>query len=110
MTVTLTALYPQDADFDFDYYIQTHLPLAENIAGSLLVDWHVMKVTGDTPYCVQATLVWSSAEELEGLMASDAGAKLIEDVKNFSGKPPLLLQQCSEIASRRSMQQRGNQL
>ncbi|KAH6977591.1 hypothetical protein BKA56DRAFT_588479 [Ilyonectria sp. MPI-CAGE-AT-0026] len=95
-------LYPRECTFDFEYYTKKHLPLAEELFGDVLSDWEVLKFGDDqaAPFQVLATLVFTSAKEVEALMQKTNGAKLFEDINKYSDRPPVMMKQPEAIRKR----------
>ena len=99
-TITISVLYPRDdsSTFDMDYYLGTHLPMAEKAwAPHGMIAWNVIEIPnppgGKAPYSVHSFVTWQAKGEngLEGVMAgmtSDAGKELAADVPNFSNRTP----------------------
>ena len=91
---TVTVLYPSgsDAKFDMDYYLSSHMPLAQKLWGKEgLKSWKVLKFGDDQPYSVQATLEFESVDDYSKAMASDGTKEILADVPNFSNKSPTLM-------------------
>jgi len=88
----VTVLYPEDAKFNMDYYLQSHMPMVEKEWSKFgLTNWSVLKFTTG-PYSVQATLQFKSYEDYENATkAEEVMKRVIGDVENFSDKGPLLL-------------------
>jgi uncharacterized protein (TIGR02118 family) len=51
----------------------------------------VLKFGDDAPFCVQATLEWGSMSDFQKAASSDSTKAVMDDVKNFSDKPPQLM-------------------
>ena len=102
-TITISVLYPRDesSTFDLDYYVATHLPMAEKAwKPHGLLAWNVIEIPnppgGKSPYSTQAFVTWEAKGEngMEGVMAGltcDAGKELSADVANFSNRKPEVL-------------------
>ncbi len=57
MPAVVSILYPREADatFDFDYYMNTHMPLVSKLwTKHGMTGWHVCKLDSDSPYIVHA--------------------------------------------------------
>jgi len=99
MGVEVTVLYPneEDATFDMDYYLSTHMPLvSENWQKYGLKGWRVIQFQpgpdGAKPqYSVQATLIWDGPEDLQKAMGAEETKTVMGDVPNFSNKSPILV-------------------
>ena len=89
-------LYPNedDATFDMDYYISTHMPLvADNWKQYGLQGWEVIKLEGGlggakSHSSVQATLIWKDEASLGKAVGSPEAKAVFDDVPNFSNKGP----------------------
>jgi uncharacterized protein (TIGR02118 family) len=94
-----TVLYPNDEDatFDKDYYLKTHMPLVmEKFGKHGLKKWEVLWYhpgpDGAKPqYSVGATLIFDSGEDLVKALSSEDAGPVFGDVKNFSNKGPVFL-------------------
>lgn len=88
----LQVLYPQDAKFDMDYYLSSHMPLVQKLWGPAgLKSWKVIKYPEDQPYSVQATLEWGDFEDFVKASQGAQTAEILGDVKNFCDKDPILM-------------------
>ncbi|KAK7541957.1 uncharacterized protein J3D65DRAFT_612124 [Phyllosticta citribraziliensis] len=96
--VTITVLYPnvQDATFNMEYYLQTHMPLAQQHFGQHgLIGYRVQKLlstaTGDpAPYSVMCLLEFPDRAAWDNAVTQAAGP-VMADVANFSNKEPTFL-------------------
>ena len=99
MVYNATVLYPNedDATFDMDYYLKTHMPLVMDTWGTHgLKKWEVIKFAagpdgGKPQFSVQAILSFENADSVKNALASEETAKVFGDVKNFSNKGPVFL-------------------
>ncbi|KAM5342017.1 hypothetical protein ACJ41O_015048 [Fusarium nematophilum] len=96
MATTLTLLYPTPAAgadaFNFDYYLEKHIPLAQNAWGKYgLTKWSVVRVSPETGYALQTIMIWDSPQSL-GQAMKEAGAEVMGDLKNFSTEKPVVIQ------------------
>lgn len=99
MVVKATVLYPNDDDatFDMNYYLKTHMPLvSEKWQQYGLKGWEVIQFEAGADkvkptYSVQATLIWDSADDLGKAVASPEAKEVFADVPNFSNKQPLFV-------------------
>ncbi|KAH6999318.1 hypothetical protein EDB80DRAFT_883676 [Ilyonectria destructans] len=99
MTVTWTILYPREAKFDFEYYIKTHVELAEKLFGPILVNWKVVKLGGEaSPFQVKATFVFSSDDDYNTAMKGTIGAKLLEDIPRYTDAAPIAMRHIETVA------------
>ncbi|QKD56998.1 uncharacterized protein FOBCDRAFT_204029 [Fusarium oxysporum Fo47] len=91
-TWRLKILYPSEAEFDYEYYTTKHMPMFEQAAGTVLLNWNVVKLVGDNvPFQIQTTFTFSSSEGFDAIMAGPWGEKLFADIKNFSSMDPLIM-------------------
>ncbi|KAF6838246.1 hypothetical protein CPLU01_02607 [Colletotrichum plurivorum] len=99
MTVTVTVLYPNEADakYDIDYYINTHMPLASATWKSFGVkSWSVHKYApgpdgSEAQYVFSGVVVFESMDGVKQALASPDTATVTADVPNFSNKKPIFL-------------------
>ena len=98
MATTITVLYENvdDATFDLDYYMTTHMPLVdEKFKPFGLKGWRVLKAVG-TPfggkplYSVIANLEFDAADQFRAAVAAEGGM-VFGDVPNFSNKDPVVV-------------------
>jgi len=98
MPTTITVLYENvdDATFDLDYYMATHMPLVEaKFKPFGIKGWRVLKAVG-TPsgekprYSIIANLEFDTAEHFKAAVAAEGGA-VFGDVHNFSNKAPVVV-------------------
>ncbi|KAJ0159526.1 hypothetical protein CTA2_9536 [Colletotrichum tanaceti] len=93
-TATLTVLYPNvaGAKYDFDYYINSHMPLAAAKWKPLgCLSWTVAKYQPDPDgqpprYAFAGLIRFSSLEAVRKALASTETAELMEDVPNYSNQ------------------------
>ncbi|MEX2437767.1 MAG: EthD family reductase [Candidatus Babeliales bacterium] len=92
--LTVTYATTEDGYFDFDYYINVHLPLATPLIGESVVRTEVtrgVKGIGDesSPYAAVAHIY---LKELEGIQAAflNHGDQIMEDVPKFTNIRPVL--------------------
>ncbi len=90
MSTVVTVLYPADATFDMDYYLNTHMSLV--VSGFTKHGYTSSQVATfkEGPYSVQAILNFETAEGLQAALA-ESGAEISADVPNFSNKPALII-------------------
>jgi uncharacterized protein (TIGR02118 family) len=90
----MTILYPnkEGAKFDFDYYVQTHVPLANGLLG------HEFTVTrgissaqgGPSPFlCIARMDIGTVSEFMPVLMQHVEG--LAKDIPNYTNVEPVIL-------------------
>ncbi|KAM0296028.1 hypothetical protein ACHAPM_010536 [Fusarium culmorum] len=82
---TIVIQYPSGHDFDFDYYVKTHMPLAEKTWKSKgLQSAQVIKLGGDSPYQVYTVMKWESMAHFQAAATAEDAKNVHEDVKNFT--------------------------
>ncbi|KAB5511709.1 hypothetical protein GE09DRAFT_1014586, partial [Coniochaeta sp. 2T2.1] len=96
MATMVTLLYPIPAAgadrFNFDYYLNKHLPMAlEAWSKYGLAKWSVVKLGPETGYSAQAIMTWESPQSL-GLAMKEKGAEVLGDLENFSTEKPVVIQ------------------
>ncbi|KAK2058582.1 hypothetical protein LY76DRAFT_593149 [Colletotrichum caudatum] len=99
MPATLTVLYPNEADakYDFDYYVNSHMPLAASQwKSSGCKSWSAVKYQptpdGKEPkYSFAGILVFDSIDTIHKALASGDSATIMQDVPNYSNKEPVLI-------------------
>ncbi|EMC94850.1 hypothetical protein BAUCODRAFT_93390, partial [Baudoinia panamericana UAMH 10762] len=85
-------LYPKGTNFNMDYYISTHMKMVgDKLSQYGLKGWKVSDFGKDAEYCVGATLEWESMEAFQKGASSDDMKTILDDVKNFSDKEPMLM-------------------
>lgn len=85
----LSAVYPQTetSTFDMDYYLNTHIPLVEELFQPLSVEVNE-GVSGaeegsPPPYAVMTDITFATLEDLQNAVA-EHGAEIIGDIPNFT--------------------------
>ncbi|KAF4496220.1 Ethyl tert-butyl ether degradation [Fusarium agapanthi] len=82
---TVVIQYPAGHDFDVDYYVNTHMPLAHKLWGPLgLVSGQVIKLGGDSPYQIYTIITWDSMASFQKASVSEEAKQIKDDVKNFT--------------------------
>lgn len=89
----LTILYPnsEGAFFDFDYYLNKHIPLSEEINGAKLqIQKGIASVEGQAPpfVCIARLPVESQEKFIETI--TTRGRVLIDDMPNYTNIQPIL--------------------
>lgn len=88
-----TLLYPNDSDtrFDFDYYLQTHIPMAKKVFGDgIEVSRGMSAPDGTLPkYVVIVRIPIESVDQFTRLAAEKAGP-VMADIPNFTNVTPLM--------------------
>ncbi|KAK7542059.1 uncharacterized protein J3D65DRAFT_664485 [Phyllosticta citribraziliensis] len=94
VTVMLTYPNVDDAVFNYDYYLQTHMPLAEQVWRPLGLVGVSLGPTaheaGKAPYNVVCLLEFSSRKDWDRAWEA-ALTQLVHDVPNFSNQMPTFL-------------------
>lgn len=92
----VSVLYPQQSGgkFDFDYYLKTHIPLAQKLVGAALKRVEVYKglgAPGGAPaaYVCSASLFFDSAAAFEQAFGPVA-AQVMADVPNYTNLQPVV--------------------
>jgi len=94
----VTVIYPRepDATFDFDYYVQHHLPLlmqrwepsgleaVEALRGVAGADG------GQPPFLAQALLRFSSMQSFQAAISGEHMQEIIGDIRNFTSAQPIV--------------------
>ncbi|RGP77709.1 ethyl tert-butyl ether degradation [Fusarium longipes] len=82
---TVIIQYPSGHDFDVDYYLKTHMPLAEKTwKDKGLKSAEVVKLGGDSPYQIYTILKWESMAAFQAAAGAEDAKAVHEDVKNFT--------------------------
>ncbi|RFN48194.1 ethyl tert-butyl ether degradation ethd [Fusarium flagelliforme] len=82
---TIIIQYPSGHDFDVDYYLKTHMPLAEKTWSSKgLKSAEVIQLGGDSPYQIYSILRWESMAAFQAAAGSEESKAVHDDVKNFT--------------------------
>ncbi|WP_166113704.1 EthD family reductase [Pseudoalteromonas sp. Z9A5] len=100
--IKVSVLYPNaaDAQFDFDYYCNAHIPLIADLLGDALISGSAdAGLAGGTPneaptYIAMGHLVFESVEVFQNSFAPHAD-KILADLANFTNTQPQI--QISEI-------------
>ena len=95
---SLSVIYPRaaDADFDFDYYERTHLPLVvERWRDAGLVEAKALRGVGaldgsDADFFAIALIRFDSAESLRAAVTGEHAAEIMGDIPNFTAVRPLV--------------------
>lgn len=99
MTYEALILYPagEDATFDLDYYLTTHIDLAKKTWSPMgLKGYEIVQMTPGPdgsrgPYAVVAIMHWNNAKEAGMALASEASKAVFGDLHNFSNKRPVFV-------------------
>ena len=95
--IRLTILYPNKpgSRFDFDYYLKTHMPMAEKLLGSALkglsVERGIVGITPESPpdHTALCHMLFDSMEAFMAAFMPHAEA-LQGDVKNYTDVEPVI--------------------
>ena len=92
----VSVLYPKQAGgkFDFDYYLKTHIPLAQKLCGAALKRVEVYKGVGGAggapeTYVCSASLFFDSAQAFEKAFGPVSG-QVLADVPNYTNLQPIV--------------------
>ncbi|WZH46777.1 Dimeric alpha-beta barrel [Fusarium acuminatum] len=92
MITTVIIQYPTGHDFNVDYYVNTHMPLAEKTWGSHgLISAEVVKLGGDSPHQIYTIMKWESLAAFQKAGAMEETKAVHEDVKNFTTAKPTMV-------------------
>jgi len=96
MTLSLQVIYPvgDSTRFDMDYYLATHMPLADKHMGPHLESVQVTRgVAGGpdvpAPFHAVATMTFAGQAALDAAMS--AAEPVVADIPNFTDAAPLML-------------------
>lgn len=92
-------MYPNEHDITFDetYYINTHMPLVDEVWKPLgMTNWKVVKYTHSfdgTPskYLIAAHLEWESEQAFQSALKAPQSSRVFEDIPKFTNKSPISL-------------------
>jgi uncharacterized protein (TIGR02118 family) len=99
MTYTITVLFPNDADaqYDIEYYVSHHMPLIERHWKKFGVQsWCVTtfdpSANGEPAmYKFGSIVTWESKEGIQKAFESPEVTEIMGDVPKFSNKQPVFL-------------------
>lgn len=99
MVCTVTVLFPNDinAEYDIDYYTNTHMTQIEKLWTRFsLRGWSVTKfipdLDGSAPlYAFGSEILWESEEGMRSAFASPEAAKLMRDIARFSNRSSIFI-------------------
>lgn len=99
MTITITVIFPNepDADYDIEYYATKHMPLIQTLWSKYgLTSWSMTKfidgIDSSSPlYAFGSTVTWDSIEQVKAAFAGPEASEIMGDVRNFSNKDPIFL-------------------
>ena len=94
--IRVSVLYPlqEGGTFDYDYYLQKHIPMVQEKVGDALKKVEVYKglgAPGDAPatYMTLASLFFDSAESFGASFGPHAD-EIIGDISNFTNVEPVV--------------------
>lgn len=85
----LSAIYPntEGSTFDMDYYMDTHIPLVEELFQPLSVEVNVgesgAEEGSEPPFAVMTDITFATLEDLQNAIATH-GEEVIGDIPNFT--------------------------
>jgi uncharacterized protein (TIGR02118 family) len=87
--IHLMVLYPkgEGTTFDADYWASTHMPLVGE-SWSTVTKWEATKGDDNAPFYAAAHIYFASMEDLGAAMGSEATAKVMADVSNYTNIEP----------------------
>ncbi|PWY68505.1 hypothetical protein BO94DRAFT_611434 [Aspergillus sclerotioniger CBS 115572] len=99
MSFTVTVVFPNDADaqYDINYYTKSHMVLIEKHWTKFgLQGWSVTKYVPGLdgtpgPYSFGSDVYWKDEEAMKAAFASPEVAEIMADVAHFSNKSPVFL-------------------
>lgn len=100
--IRVSVLYPNgdDINFNIDYYLDTHIPMAGELIGEALkganIDYGMASANPEekAPYIVMAHLLFESVEAFQNAFGPHA-EKIMADLPNFTNSIPVI--QISEV-------------
>lgn len=94
--IRVNVMYPKQdgGSFDYDYYLNTHMPLVGERWSGVIRSMEVYRgLSGaggaDEPYVTIASLKFDSVEALQQAM-DDHGPEIMADVPNFTNIDPVI--------------------
>ncbi|HLG95455.1 MAG TPA: EthD family reductase [Bryobacteraceae bacterium] len=94
--VKVSVLYPsgEDAKFDMDYYVNSHIKLVRDLLGAALkgveVDEGISQPNAPAPFLCVGHLFFESAADIQAAFDIH-GANLRADVPNYTNVQPMFL-------------------
>jgi uncharacterized protein (TIGR02118 family) len=87
--IHMMVLYPkgEGTKFDPDYWANTHMPLA-GASWPTLQKWEATKGDDNAPFYAAGHFYFASLEDLGAAMGSEATAKVMADVANYTNIEP----------------------
>ena len=95
---TVTVIYPREPNptFDFDYYVQHHLPLLMQRWGSSRLEAvEALRGVagadgGEPPFLAQALLRFSSMQTFQEAISGEHTPEIMGDIRNFTNAQPIV--------------------
>ncbi len=96
MSISLQVVYPitEDTHFDYDYYLETHMPMVGTHMGPHIQSTLVTKgMAGgpDVPPSIYAIATMTFADKAALNAAMAAAGPVLEDIPNFTNTQPQML-------------------
>lgn len=88
-----TVLYrnKEDAKFDFDYYMQHHIPMVNRLLGCKIeVRKGLRALSGKAPNYICIATIWVDSLEQFDSMFAQHGQQILADVPNYTNLQPAL--------------------
>ncbi|MEJ2111800.1 MAG: EthD family reductase [Acidobacteriota bacterium] len=93
--IRISVMYPKPGKFDFDYYVNKHIPMVHKLLDSYgLVESEIDKGVGEGPYVAVGHLVFDKIEDMQSALEHH-DPDLAKDLPNFTDIQPIF--QVSEI-------------
>lgn len=92
-TAVVNVFYPRSetSKFNMDYYLSTHMPLADSKWKSLgLEKWEVVDLV-EGPYSAQAILHFKDMDAFKAASGGPSAPEVFGDVPNFSNEEPVII-------------------
>lgn len=91
LPTVVTILYPATKNFNLDYYLENHMPLAQKTWGPYgLQSYTVSRVVAGDQYSIECFLFFKSKESQATALGEHA-AEVMADVVNFSDVQPTFI-------------------
>ncbi|KAI1139496.1 hypothetical protein F5Y05DRAFT_411686 [Hypoxylon sp. FL0543] len=95
MTIAMMIGYPNDSNFNMEYYLNHHLPTVTPIWKPFgMGPYRAMAATDSkSPYAMLVEIEWPDMEAVQRAQAetpAEISQKVMEDMKNFTAKDPVV--------------------
>ncbi|KAI0142603.1 hypothetical protein F4776DRAFT_661672 [Hypoxylon sp. NC0597] len=95
MAITMIIGYPNDSNFNPEYYLNHHLPIVTPIWKPFgMGTYRAMAATDSkSPYAMLVEIEWPSMEAVQRAQAetpAETSQKFMDDMKNFTDKDPVV--------------------